>query len=255
MESADALLRGLAHGDTVLESHPESAMKRDQDSTDDFEHLEGEGKQEAGESPLHQHRSATQSFLDMERSPAAEPPRAPSVTDKLVDHIADKFTDSESDADTAGESPLHRPAPSAPSAPSPEPPALPARDPTSVLAPTSVHVPVPAPSSVSAATPAPAPVSAEIPAPASIPTEKPAPTPLPIVTPAPSIVEKQEKPEVKPVASAPAPKPEPELKPKPVEREPVVAPRSPTAHVIEAEVIFCQMGLGEYAHTLFIYTT
>lgn len=226
MDSADALLGGLASGDSAPTAADapaaETAMKRDQDSTDDFEHLDREGKREAGESPHRQPAAAaTRSFLDMERELLAEAPRAPSAS---ADHIADKFTDSESDADTAGESPMHRPeigrGPYSPELPqelgsgpfTPEPPF----DPTPALAPASAPAPVPVPS---------APVAPEKPLP-----EEPKSAPEP-------------KPEL--------PKPEPP-KPQPVKSEPVLPPKPaapepmrPTAHVIEAEVIFCQMGLGK----------
>ncbi|XP_028037126.1 reticulon-1 isoform X2 [Bombyx mandarina] len=218
MESTGALLGGFAAaGDAAPGA--DQTMKRDQDSTDDFEHLDRETKQDPADSPVHHHRVATQSFLEMERGPAAEH-RPPSVAEKLMDHMADKFTDSESDADTAGESPLHRPEPRVelpkPSAPTPEPPMPEAHDPTPVLA------------------PAPAPPVPEKPVepkvePAVVPEPKPVPKAEPV---------KRE--EVAP------PKPEPASQPKPVPVEEKPEPtRGPTAHVIEAEVIFCQMGLVE----------
>ncbi|CAH2075839.1 unnamed protein product, partial [Iphiclides podalirius] len=228
------LLGGLASGDTVPAAEAVPALKREQDSTDDFEHLDRESKRdEFGESPSHHGaaRVASQNFLDMERDEFVDTPRAPSVTDKLADHIADKFTDSESDADTAGESPLHRPEPpqQKSSVPILEPSAAvaPARDPTLILA----------------ATPAP----------------PPTPAPVPIPSPAPSVPEpvvekraegkatsKTEAPH-EPPAAEPKPHQEPAPQPKPAPPEPVKAEpvRAPTAHVIEAEVIFCQMGLGE----------
>ncbi|XP_072939247.1 uncharacterized protein Rtnl1 isoform X2 [Epargyreus clarus] len=225
MENAD-LLGGLASGDTVPTEilAPQQAMKREQDSTDDFEHLDREGKREAGESPHHTARTATQSFLDMERDEFVDTPRAPSVNDKLGDHLADKFTDSESDADTAGESPLHRPEPPKPSAPTSEPSAPAIPDPTPVMAPT--------------------------------PPVKPAPEPLIEKQPEP-VVEKQPEATRETVTELKQaePKPEPARQPKPdpvqpkpeppQPREQPEPPRAPTAHVIEAEVIFCQMGLVE----------
>lgn len=216
MDSADNLLGGLASGDTA--SLPAAVapvpLKREHDSTDDFEHLErerGPGGAEAEPQP----RLATQSFLDMERDIFLDSARAPSAADKL-DHLADKFTDSESDADTAGESPLHRPAPRA-------------APPVDLLA-----EPVSAP----AAEPAPR-------APAKLPVEAPAP-PAPVAAPAPA--------PSAPSAAVPEPKaPTPEP-PQPAAAPPVAAAepaRAPTAHVIEAEVIFCQMGLGKQFLFLF----
>ncbi|XP_060803642.1 reticulon-3 isoform X2 [Amyelois transitella] len=231
MESADSLLGGLAGGDTVPvpagASHPEQTLKRDQDSTDDFEHLDRESKQDANESPLHQPRIASQNFIDMERDdPFVDMPRAPSAADKLADQLADKFTDSESDADTAGESPLHRPEPPLPKPKEPTPePTIVAFDPTPVLAPTSAPPPTPAPVS----TPAPAPIV------------KPLPEPPVQIHPEPKpAVQVQETPKPAP---APAPvKMDPASQPASVPNEPA---RVPVAHVIEAEVIFCQMGLVE----------
>ncbi|KAJ8721748.1 hypothetical protein PYW07_002523 [Mythimna separata] len=213
MDSADALLGGLASGDpaAVADVPPaEPAMKRDQDSTDDFEHLDREGKREAAESPQRQSAAATRSFLDMERELLAEAPRAPSAS---ADHIADKFTDSESDADTAGESPMHRPEPRA--GLTPEPP----HDPTPVLAPAAA----PAPAAAFAPS---APVAPEKP----LPEEPKSETPEPVVEP----------PKAEPVKPEPV-KQEPVLPPKPAAPE----PKRQVAHVIEAEVIFCQMGLVE----------
>ncbi|CAG4967015.1 unnamed protein product [Colias eurytheme] len=245
MDGADTLLAGLASGDRASADVlvPEPAMKRDQDSMDDFEHLDREGKkEEVGESPLHMPqsttRNATQSFLDMERDEFLDTPRAPSVTEKS-DHLADKFTDSESDA---GESPLHRPVPPATHArdPTPEPSAP--MDPTPALIPAPAQkapepVPEPTPALKTEIVAAPTisepkeeakPVTKEIkdpePAPALPPAAAPKPEPIP---------EKKE-----PVAEKkePAPAKAPaESKPEPT--------RGPTAHVIEAEVIFCQMGL------------
>lgn len=226
MDNVEDLLGGLESGDKGPAAPP-PPMKREQDSTDDFEHLEREGRRdEAGESPLHSApaaRLASQNFLDMERDEFVDQPRAPSAADKLADQLADKFTDSESDAD-AGESPLHRPAP---------PPPASQPDPTPVLAPAPAPVPTPAP------------------APAPVPVATPAPEPAPVARPEPVAP-----PKVEPAASAPAPASVPAPAPKP---EPVVAPpepavplkpakepsRTPIAHVIEAEVIFCQMGLGK----------
>lgn len=238
MDSSDQLIAGLASGDgaapDVLAS--EATMKRDQDSLDDFEHLDRDGKRdEREESPLHAHgaaRYATQSFLDMERDEFVDTPRAPSVTDK-ADHLADKFTDSESDADTAGESPLHRPEPPKPSALAPEPPAPVAHDPTPVLA----------------STPAP-PVVASAP----VVEIKPEPTKDEIVAPKPVDPKPAEpKPEPPPAQPKPAPEQPKQEPPKPKQEPPkpkpapkTEPPRAPTAHVIEAEVIFCQMGLGEH---------
>ncbi|KAH9642103.1 hypothetical protein HF086_007223 [Spodoptera exigua] len=217
MDSADALLGGLASGDSVPagEIPPlEPTMKRDQDSMDDFEHLDRDGKKDAGESPHRQPAAATRSFLDMERELLSEPPRAPSAS---ADHIADKFTDSESDADTAGESPIHRVEPRTEAVRAagytPEPPS----DPTPVLPPAAAPAPIspPAPS---------APMAPEKPLP-----EEPKPAKSPEPTPEPPIVE-------------PVPKQsEPVPPPKPVAPE----PKRQIAHVIEAEVIFCQMGLGK----------
>ncbi|XP_038214465.1 reticulon-1-like isoform X2 [Zerene cesonia] len=248
MDNADALLAGLASGDRAPADVlvPEPAMKRDQDSMDDFEHLDREGKkEEVGESPLHMAqsttRNATQSFLDMERDEFLDTPRAPSVTEKS-DHLADKFTDSESDA---GESPLHRPAPPAPVAardPTPEPSAP--MDPTPALIPTPAQKapePVPVPTSelktemVSAPTISepkeePKPITKEVKAPEPAPELPPAAAPKPEPVP--------EKKEPIPEKNEPAPTKAP-MEPKPE------ATRGPTAHVIEAEVIFCQMGLVE----------
>ncbi|XP_049696330.1 reticulon-1 isoform X3 [Helicoverpa armigera] len=222
MDSADALLGGLASGDPApaTDAPPvEPAMKRDQDSTDDFEHLEREGKRESAESPHRQPAAAaTRNFLDMERELLAEAPRAPSAS---ADHIADKFTDSESDADTAGESPMHRadPRPEAGLAATltPEPP----HDPTPVLAPAAAPGPAPVPAPT-------APVAPEKPLP-----EEPKPPATPEPAPEPP---KPELPKPEPVKSEPA------APPKPVAQE----AKRPVAHVIEAEVIFCQMGLDAW---------
>ncbi|XP_013178823.1 PREDICTED: reticulon-3-like isoform X2 [Papilio xuthus] len=232
METTD-LLGDFASGDAVpaSEAPPSQTLKRDQDSTDDFEHLEREGKKdEFGESPSHQHgtaRAATQNFLEMERDEFVDTPRAPSVTDKLADHIADKFTDSESEADTAGESPLHRPKP-------------------------PVHVDTAPAAEVTKqeprAQPDPAPLQAAEPA----TTAAPPPTPAPFVhslppelsetgiearvepaTPAAEAPHKAPSQPAAPATAAPATESKPE------------SVRAPTAHVIEAEVIFCQMGLVE----------
>lgn len=231
MDNSDKLIAGLASGDSaapdVLAS--EATMKRDQDSLDDFEHLDRESKRdEREESPLHAHgaaRHATQSFLDMERDEFVDTPRAPSVTDK-AEHLADKFTDSESDADTAGESPLHRPEPPKPSALAPEPPAPVAHDPTPVLAPT------PAP-----------PVVASAP----VVETKPEPRKDEIVPPKPVDPKPAEpKPEPPPPQPKPAPEQPKQEHPHPKPASKPEPPRAPTAHVIEAEVIFCQMGLDAW---------
>ncbi|XP_039751655.1 reticulon-1 isoform X2 [Pararge aegeria] len=209
MDSADKLIAGLASGDGAAPA----GLKREQDSTDDFEHLDGRRDE-----PERGARHSAQSFLDAEREEFVDSPRAPSA-DK-ADHLADKFTDSESDADTAGESPLHRP----------EPPRAPAPDPTPALAPTLAPAPEPQP-------------SAE-PAKPTEPKPEPAPQPKPEpVQPKPEPV--QLKPE--PTQSKPDPVPQ---KPEPPSWQPPVEPaaeplRAPVAHVIEAEVIFCQMGLVE----------
>lgn len=240
MDSADNLLGSLASGDSagpeVLVPQPAAAMKRDQDSTDDFEHLDRDGKRdEPEESPLHgahgAARHATQSFLDMERDEFIDSPRAPSGADK-TDHLADKFTDSESDADTAGESPLHRPQPLKRSAPAPEPSAPVVPDPTLVLAPAPAAPPV-----------------------ASAPGVEPKPEPKPESM-APSNLALSPAPQVQLLpASVTAPGPEPEPvrperkvpspEPAPIDSKPQAEKRTAVAHVIEAEVIFCQMGLVE----------
>ncbi|XP_063625820.1 reticulon-1 isoform X2 [Cydia splendana] len=210
MDGTDDLLGGF--GDQTPAAAPLPPMKREQDSTDDFEHLGREGRDDS-ESPRHgPARLATQNFLDMERDVFADPPRAPSATDKLADQLADKFTDSESDADTAGESPLHRPAPVSAPAPDPTPVLAPAPVPAAVLPPAPAPAPTPAP-------------PAELPRPEPPKPVESAPKPAPAPAPA-------------PVVAAPKPAPEP---PKPAP-EPS---RTPVAHVIEAEVIFCQMGLVE----------
>lgn len=230
MDSADNLLGSLASGDSagpdVLVPQPAAAMKRDQDSTDDFEHLDREGKRdEPEESPLHSAqgavRHATQSFLDMERDEFVDSPRAPSVADK-ADHLADKFTDSESDADTAGESPLHRPEPPAPVVPDPTPVLTPAPSaPPVASAPVIESKPEPKPESMAPPKPAPSPVpQVQLP---------PAPVPAPVPEPEP----------VKPERKAPSPEPAPN------DSKPQAEKRTAVAHVIEAEVIFCQMGLGK----------
>ncbi|XP_063625814.1 reticulon-1 isoform X1 [Cydia splendana] len=211
MDGTDDLLGGF--GDQTPAAAPLPPMKREQDSTDDFEHLGREGRDDS-ESPRHgPARLATQNFLDMERDVFADPPRAPSATDKLADQLADKFTDSESDADTAGESPLHRPAPVSAPAPDPTPVLAPAPVPAAVLPPAPAPAPTPAP-------------PAELPRPEPPKPVESAPKPAPAPAPA-------------PVVAAPKPAPEP---PKPAP-EPS---RTPVAHVIEAEVIFCQMGLDAW---------
>ncbi|CAB3250869.1 unnamed protein product [Arctia plantaginis] len=242
MDNTDVLLGGLAGGDKALDAAQiEPNMKRDQDSTDDFEHLERDPKRD---SPQKQQAAATRSFLDMEREFLMDAPRAPSA-----DHIADKFTDSESDADTAGESPMHRPVQPAPRTPEP------LLDLTPVMAPAPAPAPAPldpAPASAPAPVEAPSPV----PTPLDIPLpEKPQPaaTPEPQPEPPKSELPKPEPPKPEPPKQE-LPKPEPpkpELpKPEPAKREPSPPPKAsppepsrPTAHVIEAEVIFCQMGL------------
>lgn len=213
MEGADALLGGLAGGDKApgLDAPlPPTLvpMKRDHDSTDDFEHLE-RGGQDAGEVGPAGPRAASQSFLDMERDKFHEPPPGLSAADRLADQLADKFTDSESDADTTGESPLHRaqppPASAAPPVqPAPPEPALLSFDPTPVLAPAPVVAP-----------------------------REPSPEPLLKLSAEP---ESKQQTKVEPLPPKPR-EPSPPPKPKPVSK--------PVAHVIEAEVIFCQMGLGE----------
>lgn len=250
MDNADALLGGLGGGDSgavPAKVSNEPALKREQDSVDDFEHLDREGpkRDDFNESPIHYTgaaRAMTQSFLDTEREELfVEPARAPApisenLSEKLSDHIADKFTDSESES--AGESPMHRPDPKPeplppvselpkPSAPTSESAAL-LDDPTPVL------VATPAPK----LTPEPA---VEPPKPVTIQED---PKPATKVEPAP--VPKVEPPPPSPKAETPSPKAEAPSKPQ-AKPEPVPAPiaRAPTAHVIEAEVIFCQMGLGE----------
>lgn len=260
MDSTDALLGGLAGGDKALDAAQiEPNMKRDQDSTDDFEHLERDPKRD---SPQKQQSAATRSFLDMEREFLMDAPRAPSA-----DHIADKFTDSESDADTAGESPMHRPvlprtpeplldltpvmAPAPASAPAPSAPApsVPASAPALVEAPS----PVPTPLDITlpekpkpAATPEPEPEASKPEPPKSELPKPELPKPEP---PKPELI-KVELPKPEPPKPE-LPKPEPP-KPEPVKRELSPPPKAsppepsrPTAHVIEAEVIFCQMGLGK----------
>lgn len=185
------LLGDFSGGDIVSEKpFPGDSLKREQNSLDDFEHLESDNKrEETGESSLNLLegvRSSTHNFLESERDMFVDQPRAPSA-DKLSDHMAEKFTDSESDA--AGESPMHRPA------------------------------------------------------------EKPfRATPEPFIDQTPPVMPKFVEP-IKPSA------PKEEIKPVPVEpsvpkQEPKVAPKlveqtRPPAQVIEAEVIFCQMGLVE----------
>lgn len=222
MDSADDLLGGFssggASGDAVPQAAPLQPLKRDPDSTDDFEHLQ--------ESPLHAPRTATQSFLDMERE--LLDPRAP------ADHLADKFTDSESE-DTAGESPLHRPAPA--------PPAPLVPDSAPVLTPAPAPVPVQAPVAPLVEKPAPAPPTPE-PKPVPAPIEPPRPAPAPVEPPKPAPAP-AEPPKAAPVPAEP-PKPAPVSAPQPPAPRPAPQQaRAPVAHVIEAEVIFCQMGLGE----------
>ncbi|CAK1601440.1 unnamed protein product [Parnassius mnemosyne] len=247
MDAADSLLGGLASGDIAPAAEVAPALKREQDSTDDFEHLDRESKRdEAGESPIHQHgaaRTATQSFLDMERDELfVDTPRAPSVTEKQADHFADKFTDSESEADTAGESPLHRPGP--PQQKSNAPPETsivvpqPAYEPTPTPAPTATPLPTPAPAPVP--TPSPVPSAPE----AKVETRPESKVETSTATkdmshPAPVTESKPLQEPTPPAKSALTdPEPKPEAKPEPV--------KAPTAHVIEAEVIFCQMGLDAW---------
>lgn len=244
MDSADDLLGGLASGggDSAPHTAPLQPLKRDPDSTDDFEHLQ--------ESPVHASRAVTQSFLDMERD-LFETPRAPSAADRL-DHLADKFTDSESDADTA-ESPMHRPAPAVPATNAAAPPVS-SHEAAPLLAPFA-DKPAPAPPTPE---PAPTPALAEPAKPALVPVEplKPAPVPIELPKHAPAEPPKPAPVEQKPVPApveipkpAPAPvepskhAPQPSA-PQPSPLQPVQV-RAPVAHVIEAEVIFCQMGLGE----------
>ncbi|XP_045534671.1 reticulon-1 isoform X1 [Papilio machaon] len=246
METTD-LLGDFASGDAVPagEAPPPQALKRDQDSTDDFEHLEREGKRDEFESPSHQHgtaRAATQNFLDMERDEFVDTPRAPSVTDKLADHIADKFTDSESEADTAGESPLHRPEPSVhvDSVPTPEVPkqelrAQPEPTPLQAATPAATAAPPPTPTPiVHSSTLPPKPVALpETDIKAKVEPATPAAEPVPKAPSQPAAPKAPSQPAA-PVTAAPVPERKPE------------AVRAPTAHVIEAEVIFCQMGLDAW---------
>ncbi|CAG9113646.1 unnamed protein product [Plutella xylostella] len=217
------LLGSLATGDSGPEVPVTQPLKREQDSVDDFEHLEREGKRE--ESPFHHPaaaRTATQGFLDTEREELfVDTPRAPSAADKLSDHLADKFTDSESEV-SASESPLHRPEPpphARPGAPTPEP--------ASLLDTAPFHDTLPAD-----------PIK-----PDPIPEVKPEPKPAP----APAVEVKPVVPEHAPAKPAPAPAPakEPAPQPKPAAKEPEASRTTPVAHVIEAEVIFCQMGLDD----------
>lgn len=247
MDKSESPLGALARGDVDGKNNDQSGLKREQDSVDDFEHLEGEAtkRDDFNDSPIHHLNAgaASQSFLDTEREelfvqpPRVSAPTKENLTDKVIDHLADKFTDSESEA-SVGESPIHRAVPKAeptlpivtealkPNAPSEST----YRDPTPVLAPTptpttpSVPMPTPAPETTPtpAATPAPASVSKPDTEPAAAPVTKPAPTPI-------------HKEEPMPIPKATPSKPEP---------SPPPASRAP-AHVIEAEVIFCQMGLGE----------
>ncbi|XP_045533383.1 reticulon-1 isoform X2 [Pieris brassicae] len=235
MDGADTFLTGLASGDRAPADAvvPEASMKRDQDSVDDFEHLEGEGKKDdISDSPLHGARNTTQSFLDMERDVFLDTPRAPSVTEKL-EHIADKFTDSESDA---GESPMHRPVP--PKARDPEPAAP--IDPTPVLTPATVTIPAP---SQEKEEPEPKLISDVAPIINEVKSDfKPMSSPDVLLKPSESKTETIStvvEPKPAPAQPASAPAPVVSVKPKPE------APRGPTAHIIEAEVIFCQMGLVE----------
>lgn len=239
MDNTDVHLGGFASGDKAPapDSDLIGAMKRDQDSTDDFEHVDRDGKRDHMESPQHHNVAATRSFLDMERELLVDAPRAPSA-----DHIADKFTDSESDADTAGESPLHRPATHQISEP--------LIDTTPVIAPAPVAAPTPASAPILSPSPVPAFLDKPLP-------EEPKPTAVLEPKPEPP---KPELPKPEPIKSElpkletpkpETPKPEPP-KAEPVQKEPSPPPKPvmfetsrPTAHVIEAEVIFCQMGLVE----------
>ncbi|CAG4961733.1 unnamed protein product [Parnassius apollo] len=249
MDAADSLLGGFASGDIVPAAEVVPALKREQDSTDDFEHLDRESKRdEAGESPTHQHgaaRTATQSFLDMERDDLfVDTPRAPSVTDKQADHFADKFTDSESEADTAGESPLHRPSPPQQKSDAPLEPSIiipqPVHDPTPVLAstPASTATPPPTPAPVPSPSPVPSAPEAKVETRSEIKLET-STAPKDMLHPAPATESKPlQKPTPPPKSALTEPEPKPEVKSEPV--------KAPTAHVIEAEVIFCQMGLGKH---------
>ncbi|GBP53576.1 hypothetical protein EVAR_79790_1 [Eumeta japonica] len=241
-------------------------------------------REELGASPFHERKMATQSFLDTEREEMfVQPVRAElaipnqppvgSLIDKIVDHVADKFTDSESDADTAGESPLHRP--ESARVDQELSPSVAVADPTPVLAPS----PAPEPSKPipSASTEQKFDVKPELPSKqvlehfeSEISSPKLEPEPLkpesivskmeqkiskmdPLVEPVPISAPFKHEPSA-PLEPEPAPlKPEAApLKPAPVAPAPAKpAPpptfdesRSPTAHVIEAEVIFCQMGLA-----------
>lgn len=238
----NSLLGGLAGGDTEAKA-VDPSLKRDQDSVDDFEHLEGEAKRDdfTG-SPLHSTASAlsaTQSFLDTEREELFVKPSRMTLSDssseKLIDHIADKFTDSESD-DTAGESPVHRGAAPQPSLPPvaeiPKP--QPKVDPTPALVPTpSAPEPKPVPKLE---------VDTPKPEPALAPKEPSAPPKEPSVPPKEPAAPPKE-PAAPPKETAAPPK-APAVPPKVTETPPPPPARAP-AHVIEAEVIFCQMGLGK----------
>ncbi|CAK1549301.1 unnamed protein product [Leptosia nina] len=239
MDNTDTLLAGLASGDRApVDGAVTETLKRDQDSMDDFEHLDRENKKEDGESPLHipQTKITTQNFIDMERDVFMDTPRAPSVTEKS-EHLADKFTDSESDA---GESPLHRPDPAIAREATPEPSAP--VDPTPVLIPAFIPEkkdPQPEPKpEVKIETSSPVEqLKAEV-KPISKPEEEfKHSTTLDEYMAEPLVPEKQPE----PPKPAPAPAP-PAVVPEPVSRQDT--PRGPTAHIIEAEVIFCQMGLG-----------
>ncbi|XP_050669762.1 reticulon-3 isoform X2 [Leptidea sinapis] len=208
MTSADALLSGLASGDSAPGAPPEPAMKRDQDSLDDFEHLDREGRKVEG-SPARASAAVSQSFIDMER--------APSATERL-EHLADKFTDSESDAEPA-ESPRRVPQPAPPADTNADEDLLgfkSTEDDAKVIQDKSKVVPEPAPVS-----PAPAAVSPQ----AESSSAAPVPTVVPVAAPSPPQVDPA------PPAAKVTPREEP--------------PRAPTAHIIEAEVIFCRMGLVE----------
>lgn len=221
-------LLDLGSGDmTADKPKTPELLKREHDSLDDFEHLDKDGRREDFlESTFHQQpevaRVSSQSFLDNERDLFVDAPRAPSVdklSDKLSDHLADKFTDSESD--TAGESPMHRPLP-------------PAHHDITLVDTTPLMKPATAPQ---------LPVT-KISSESLIPEfELLKPDPVKIPDPLPLIPEPAPFEPVKPVIKEPElPKPTPEVK-APAKIAPE-APKSPPAHVIEAEVIFCRMGLG-----------
>lgn len=209
-------------------------LKREHDSLDDFEHLDKDGKREDFlESSYHQQpevaRVMSQSFLDNERELFVDAPRAPSVdklSDKMSDHLADKFTDSESD--TAGESPMHRPH-------------VPAHHDITLVDTTPLMKPAPAPQP---------PVSKPISEPL-IPDFEPVKLAPIKIDPVPLKPEPAPFEPVKPVIKEPEPvKPTSDVK-APAKIVPE-APKSPPAHVIEAEVIFCRMGLGKFFYVIYL---